>query len=187
MSLVLIIWCSCLLGQLLCYACPAHTLYTCLHLGPSSTLPVTSLCVNSERLTTECEHAIPPATSRYMAESLPTLVQAAFRHIHRHTETDMHLYIDLEMNMSRYMHEYVFIDTQIEVPHVCMDKYKHLQRQICTDTQPHMETDPTHMIMCAPKQNIGKYRQVNYIDMKTCIHRHVKKHLDMCTLTRGQT
>lgn len=45
----------------------------------------------------------------------------------------------------------------------------------------------THMIMCAPKQNIGKYRQVNYIDMKTCIHRHVKKHLEMCTLTCGQT
>lgn len=157
MSLVLIIRCSCLLGQLLCYACPAHTLYTCLHLGPSSTLPVTSLCVNSERLTTECEHAIPPATSRYMAESLPSLVQAAFRHIHRHTETDMHLYIDLEMNMSRYMHEYVFIDTQIEVPHACMDKYKHLQRQICTDTQPHMETDPnTHDHVCTKTE----YRQI---------------------------
>lgn len=92
-----------------------------------------------------------------MAESLPTLVQAAFRHIHRHTETDMHLYIDLEMDMYRYMHEYVFIDTQIEVPHACMDKYKHLQRQICTDTQPHMETGTnTHDHVCTKTE----YRQI---------------------------
>lgn len=81
------------------------------------------------------------------------------------------------------MHEYVFIDTQIEVPHACMDKYKHLQRQICTDTQPHTEADTNTRDHVYTKT---EYRQMNYIDMKTCIHRHVKKHLDMCTLTHGQ-